>query len=151
MRLSTRGRYGTRLMVDLAQHYVDGPVPLTEIAKRQDLSAKYLEQLIILLKGAGLIRSTRGRRGGYTLARKPEEISVGQIVEILEGGLDLVDCVTEPELCDRSPECPTRQIWAGMSDLLKKQLFSITLKDVTQSETPIEDLSADSFQQSGRT
>ena len=84
MRLSTRGRYGTRLMVDLAQHYANGPIPLAEIARRQDLSAKYLEQLIILLKGAGLIRSTRGRRGGYTLARKPEEISVGQIVEVLE-------------------------------------------------------------------
>ena len=130
MRLSTRGRYGTRLMVDLAQHYADGPIPLAEIAKRQNLSAKYLEQLIILLKGAGLIRSTRGRRGGYTLARKPEEISVGRIVEILEGGLDLVDCVAEPELCNRSPDCLTREIWTGMSDLLKKQLFSLSLRDV---------------------
>ena len=97
MRLSTRGRYGTRLMVDLAQHYADGPVSLAEIAKRQDLSAKYLEQLIILLKGAGLIRSVRGRRGGYMLARRPEEISVGEIVETLEGKLSLVDCVLEPE------------------------------------------------------
>jgi Rrf2 family protein len=131
-------------MVDLAQHYALGPIPLAEIARRQNLSAKYLEQLIILLKGAGLIRSTRGRRGGYTLARKPEEISVGQIVEVLEGGLDLVDCVAEPELCDRSPECPTRGIWTGMTELLKKQLFSLSLWDVAQGKSTMEDLSLDS-------
>ena len=144
MRLSTRGRYGTRLMVDLAQHYADGPIPLGEIAKRQDLSAKYLEQLIILLKGNGLIRSTRGRRGGYMLARSPEEINVGEIIETLEGRLAIVDCVAEPELCDRSPECPTRGIWVGMTDILKKQLFSLNLKDVAQKSVPVEDLLEDS-------
>ena len=143
MRLSTRGRYGTRLMVDLAQHYADGPVPLAEIAKRQDLSAKYLEQLIILLKGNGLIRSTRGRRGGYMLARKPEEINLGEIIETLEGRLAIVDCVIEPELCDRSPECPTRGIWVGMTDILKKQLFSLNLQDVAQKTVSLEDILED--------
>ncbi|NIT61302.1 MAG: Rrf2 family transcriptional regulator, partial [Aliifodinibius sp.] len=97
---------------------------------RQDLSVKYLEQLIILLKGAGLIRSTRGRRGGYMLAQKPAKISVGQVIEVLEGRLAVVDCVTDPELCERSPECPTRGIWVGMTDVLKKQLFSLTLMDI---------------------
>ncbi len=140
MRLSTRGRYGTRLMVDLAQHYAQGPIPLTEIATRQDLSAKYLEQLIILLKGAGLIRSTRGRRGGYSLAKKPEEISVGEIVETLEGRLAVVYCVTEPDQCVRSPDCPTRKIWVGMTDVLKDQLFSLTLQDVLQKSAPLGDL-----------
>ncbi|UCG14991.1 MAG: RrF2 family transcriptional regulator [Deltaproteobacteria bacterium] len=130
MRLSTRGRYGTRLMVDLAQHYDEGPIPLGEIAKRQELSVKYLEQLIILLKGAGLIRSTRGRRGGYMLARKPGEISVGQIIEVLEGRLAVVDCVADGELCHRSPGCPTRNIWMQMTDNLKEQLFSLTLQDI---------------------
>ena len=143
MRLSTRGRYGTRLMVDLAQHHADGPVPLAEIAKRQDLSAKYLEQLIILLKGTGLIRSTRGRRGGYMLARRPEEINLGEIIETLEGRLAIVDCVTEPELCDRSSDCPTRGIWVGMTDMLKKQLFSLSLQDVVQKNVPLEDLLED--------
>ena len=143
MKLSTRGRYGTRLMVDLAQHYVDGPIPLGEIAKRQDLSAKYLEQLIILLKGTGLIRSTRGRRGGYMLARKPKEINLGEIIETLEGKLAIVDCVVDPDLCDRSDECPTRGIWVGMTDLLKKQLFSLNLEDVVQKTVPIEDLLED--------
>ena len=140
MKLSTRSRYGTRLMVDLAQRFTDGPIPLAEIAKRQDLSAKYLEQLIILLKGAGLIRSARGRRGGYMLARKPDQISVGEIVETLEGKLALVDCVSDPELCYRSPECPTREIWVGMTGALKKELFSLSLKDVLQKSTPLEKL-----------
>ena len=144
MRLSTRGRYGTRLMVDLAQHYANGPIPLAEIAKRQDLSAKYLEQLIILLKGAGLIRSARGRRGGYMLARNPEDINVGEIIETLVGRLALVDCVAEPELCERSPECPTRGIWVGMTDILKKQLFSVNLQDIVRKSAPLEDLLADS-------
>ena len=143
MRLSTRGRYGTRLMVDLAQHYADGPIPLAEIAKRQDLSAKYLEQLIILLKGTGLIRSTRGRLGGYMLAKRPEEINLGEIIETLEGRLAIVDCVTEPDLCDRSPDCPTRGIWVGMTDILKKQLFSLSLQDVLQKTVPLEDLLED--------
>ena len=140
MRLSTRGRYGTRLMVDLAQHYADGPVPLAEIARRQDLSAKYLEQLIILLRGAGLIRSVRGRRGGYMLARNPEAISVGEIVETLEGKLSVVDCVLEPELCYRATECPTREIWVGMTDMLKQQLFSLSLGDILEKATPVDDL-----------
>jgi Rrf2 family protein len=140
MRLSTRGRYGTRLMVDLAQHYADGPIPLAAIAKRQGLSAKYLEQLIILLKGAGLLRSVRGRRGGYMLARKPEEISVGEIVETLEGRLSVVDCVLEPDLCYRAIECPTRDIWVGMTEMIKKQLFSLSLGNILAKSTSIDDL-----------
>ena len=140
MRLSTRGRYGTRLMVDLAQHYADGPIPLAKIAKRQDLSAKYLEQLIILLKGAGLIRSVRGRRGGYMLARRPEDISVGEIVETLEGKLSVVDCVLEPELCYRSIECPTRDIWVGITDILKKQLFSLNLDYIIKKDASVDDM-----------
>ena len=144
MRLSTRGRYGTRLMVDLAEHYADGPIPLAEIARRQDLSVKYLEQLIILLKRAGLIRSTRGRRGGYMLAQRPEKISVGQVIEVLEGKLAVVDCVTDPELCERSPDCPTRGIWVGMTDVLKKQLFSLSLMDILQKNTPLGELISES-------
>lgn len=130
MKLSTRGRYSTRLMVDLAQHYGEGPIPLRAITKRQDLSRKYLEQLIFMLKADGLIRSVRGAKGGYTLARKPEEISVGQILEIVEGEFALVDCVKHPELCDRSPECLTRNIWEGLTDLLEKDLFSMSLRDI---------------------
>ena len=130
MKISTRGRYGTRMMLDLAAHHDQGPTPLREIAKRQDLSVKYLEQLIIPLKAAGYIRSFRGARGGYTLARKPDKISVGQIMKVLEGGLSLVDCVEDPKVCEREKNCPTRDIWLRMSERLMEELSSLTLSDV---------------------
>ncbi|MEJ2233104.1 MAG: Rrf2 family transcriptional regulator [Syntrophobacterales bacterium] len=130
MKISTRGRYGTRMMLDLAAHHDQGPTPLREIAKRQDLSVKYLEQLIIPLKAAGYIRSVRGARGGYTLARKPDKISVGQIIKVLEGGLSLVDCVEDPRICEREKNCPTRDIWLRMSERLMEELASLTLRDV---------------------
>lgn len=130
MKISTRGRYGTRMMLDLAAHHDQGPTPLREIAKRQDLSVKYLEQLIIPLKAAGYIRSVRGARGGYTLARKPDKISVGQIIKVLEGGLSLVDCVEDPKMCEREKNCPTRDIWLRMSERLMEELSSLTLSDV---------------------
>ncbi|NIQ88255.1 MAG: Rrf2 family transcriptional regulator [Deltaproteobacteria bacterium] len=130
MKISTRGRYGTRMMLDLAAHHDQGPTPLREIAKRQDLSVKYLEQLIIPLKAAGYIRSVRGARGGYTLARKPDKISVGQIIKVLEGGLSLVNCVEDPKICEREKNCPTRDIWLRMSERLMEELSSLTLSDV---------------------
>jgi Rrf2 family iron-sulfur cluster assembly transcriptional regulator len=130
MKISTRGRYGTRMMLDLAAHHDQGPTPLREIANRQDLSVKYLEQLIIPLKAAGYIRSVRGARGGYTLARKPDKISVGQIIKVLEGGLSLVDCVEDPRICEREKNCPTRDIWLRMSERLMEELASLTLRDV---------------------
>jgi len=130
MKISTRGRYGTRMMLDLAAHHDQGPTPLREVAKRQDLSVKYLEQLIIPLKAAGYIRSVRGARGGYTLARKPDKISVGQIMKVLEGGLSLVDCVEDPKVCEREKNCPTRDIWLRMSERLLEELSSLTLRDV---------------------
>ena len=130
MKISTRGRYGTRMMLDLAAHHDQGPTPLREIANRQDLSVKYLEQLIIPLKAAGYIRSVRGARGGYTLARKPDKINVGQIIKVLEGGLSLVDCVEDPKVCEREKNCPTRDIWLRMSERLMEELSSLTLRDV---------------------
>ena len=130
MKISTRGRYGTRMMLDLAARHDQGPTPLREIAKRQDLSVKYLEQLIIPLKAAGYIRSVRGARGGYTLARKPDKISVGQIIQVLEGGLSLVDCVDDAKVCEREKNCPTRDIWLRMSERLMEELSSLTLRDV---------------------
>ena len=130
MKISTRGRYGTRMMLDLAAHHDQGPTPLREIAKRQDLSVKYLEQLIIPLKAAGYIRSVRGARGGYTLAKKPDKISVGQIIQVLEGGLSLVDCVEDASVCEREKNCPTRDIWLRMSERLMEELSSLTLRDV---------------------
>ncbi len=127
MKLSTRGRYGTRMMLDLAQHQGEGPVQIGEIAKRQDISVKYLEQLIIPLKKANYINSIRGPRGGHMLAIPPEKITVGEIVNILEGGIDLTDCIGNPEICPRAEHCITRDIWAETTDAIYDKLNSITL------------------------
>jgi Rrf2 family protein len=118
------------MMLDLAAHHDKGPTPLREIAQRQSLSLKYLEQLIIPLKAAGFIRSMRGARGGYALAVQPERISVGQVIETLEGGLSLVDCVENPGICERERKCLTRKIWLLMSERLMQELSSLSLRDV---------------------
>ena len=132
MKLSTRSRYGTRLMLDLAKAYNQDPVPLAEIAERQNLSVKYLEQLIIPLKASGLIRSVRGARGGYQLAQSPDSVTVGQVIEVLEGSLSLVDCVNDSGTCEFQAHCLTRPLWQGVSRLLKEHLSSLTLKDVLE-------------------
>ena len=127
MKLSTRGRYGVRLMLDLALHYGEGPVLLKDIAGRQGISEKYLWQLINPLKTVGLIGSTRGAHGGYVLARPPEEISLREIVRVLEGSLCLVDCVENPAVCDRSQTCTSRDIWSEASNQISQILESMTL------------------------
>jgi len=127
MKLSTRGRYGARLMLDLALHYGEGPVLLKDIANRQGISEKYLWQLINPLKTMGLIGSTRGAHGGYVLARPPEEITLKEIVRVLEGSLCLVDCVENPGVCDRSQTCTSRDIWTEASNQISQILESMTL------------------------
>lgn len=132
MKLSTRSRYGTRMMLDLAQHYDDGPVQIGEIAKRQDISVKYLEQLIIPLKKANYITSVRGPKGGHVLAKPPEEITVGEVVNVLEGGIDLTDCIENPDKCDRSETCLTRCIWESATRAMFQELNSRTLYDMAK-------------------
>jgi Rrf2 family protein len=127
MKLSTRGRYGVRLMLDLALHYGEGPILLKDISKRQEISEKYLWQLINPLKTMGLISSTRGSHGGYVLAKSPGEISLKEIVRVLEGSLCLVDCVENPSLCERSQTCTSRDIWSEASNQLSQMLESMTL------------------------
>jgi Rrf2 family protein len=132
MKLSTRSRYGTRMMLDLAQHYDDGPVQIGEIAKRQDISVKYLEQLIIPLKKANYITSVRGPKGGHVLAKPPEEITVGEVVNVLEGGIDLTDCIENSDKCDRSETCLTRCIWESATRAMFQELNSRTLYDMAK-------------------
>ena len=134
MRLSTRSRYGTRLMLDLAEHYDKGPIPLGDISKRQDISVKYLEQLIIPLKRGNFIRSVRGPKGGHMLAKPPEEISIGQIVTTLEGGTELINCIGNPSECGRADSCLTRCIWKDVSKAIYDQLHSITLSTIHENE-----------------
>lgn len=131
MKLSTRSRYGARLMLELARNFNIGPVHLKDVAEREDVSIKYLEQLIIPLKKKGLVTSIQGPRGGYLLARPPLEITFGDIVRALESTPHLVKCVEEPEVCSRSETCPTRDIWERASRAMLEELEAVTLADRT--------------------
>jgi Rrf2 family protein len=127
MKLSTRGRYGVRLMQDLAIHYGEGPILLRDIAQRQEISEKYLWQIINPLKTAGLVNSLRGAHGGYILGKAPEAISLKEILQVLEGSLCLVECVDNPSLCERAPSCISRDIWEEASKNMQQTLEDTTL------------------------
>jgi Rrf2 family transcriptional regulator, iron-sulfur cluster assembly transcription factor len=133
MKLSTRSRYGTRLMLGLAQHYHQGPMHLSTIALQQGISVKYLEQIIIPLKKAKYIQSVRGPKGGHVLARSPEEITVGEIVALLEEGASLAECSFNPKVCDRSSICQTRYVWQEAAQAMFDKLNSITLADLLKT------------------
>lgn len=134
MRLSTRGRYGLRAMLDMAIDQSDGPITLNSISERQGVSIGYLEQLMVPLKKEGLIRSVRGAQGGYLLARDPEDITVGDIIRALEGPIAPVACVSEdyPEECDRAEGCVTRLVWAKVRDSIVDVFDSLTLYDMVE-------------------
>jgi len=129
MKLSTRGRYGVKAMVDLAVHSSDEYVSLKSIAQRQNISENYLEQLFAVLKKAGLIKSARGALGGYALALSPEEITIGAVLRALEGSLAPVDCVTDDGAarCERSENCVTKSVWKRIRDNINDVVDSITL------------------------
>lgn len=132
MRISTRTRYGTRLMLNLGLHYGKGPVLLKDIAKEEDISEKYLSQIIIPLKSAGLVRSIRGAHGGYMLAKEPSQITLKEIVGILEGDLSFVECVKNPSVCNRTTLCTTRKIWNHLEEKIQEVLNRIKLSDLIQ-------------------
>ena len=134
MRLSTRGRYATRAMLDLALHYGEGPIMLREIAQRQQVSERYLEHLVTPLKAAGLVKSTRGARGGFSLARHPSEIRISDIIRICEGSIALVECVDNPEVCSRNEFCAARDIWLEMKEAMDGVLGSMTLQDLIERQ-----------------
>ena len=130
MKLSTRVRYGTRAMLDVALQGSEEPVHLKDIARRQEISKKYLEHLTSRLEAAGLLRSIRGAGGGISLARPASEIKLSQIFQTLEGPIALVECVDNPRWCPRSSRCATRDIWMQMGHLLSDFLESQTLEDL---------------------
>jgi Rrf2 family protein len=136
MKLSAKSRYGTRLMVDMAQYYGDGPIHLAAVARRQGISVKYLEQIIIPLKKASYIQSVRGPKGGHQLAKPPEEITVGEIVAVLEAGTTLAECSDNDESCERSSTCLTRRVWKEAAQAMFDKLDSITLADVLKMDEP---------------
>ena len=140
MKLTTRSRYGTRMLLDLAQNGSGGPVRVSEIANRQGISLKYLEKLSRILKKAGLIRSMRGSKGGHLLAKPPADISMGEIVRALEGDLNLVTCWTERTSCPRLKTCATSKLWQEVSKALLERLDSMTLEELLKSSA-IDDTS----------
>ncbi len=132
MKLSTRSRYGTRLLLDMAQHYNQGPIQIGDIARRQEISVKYLEQIIIPLKRAHFIETVRGPKGGHLLARPPAEITLAEIVALLEESVSLVECTERSEICRRADTCPTRLIWKEVAQAMFDTLNSITLADLVE-------------------
>lgn len=137
MRLSTKGRYGVRAMFDLAMHSGEGAISLKSVAHREHISEKYLEHLFANLKKAGLIHSVRGAQGGYRLARPAEEITLGDIIRVLEGPVAPTECVIDDggaEKCDRSSECVMRSVWCRVRDQINGILDSITLAEIVEEQ-----------------
>ena len=130
MNISTKIRYGARAMLELASHYGEGPIELKEIAKKENISPKYLEQVINPLRAAGLVKSIRGSKGGYSLAKPPSEICLYDVVETLEGPVNLVECLRDSKACPKVQSCVTRDIWKEVSDAISKIFYSVTLEDM---------------------
>ncbi len=135
MRISTKGRYALRMMIDLAEHDDGSFIALRDIALRQEISKKYLEQIIPILNRSDILQASRGVQGGYRLARRPEQYTVGEILRLSEGTLSPVACVDrDPAECPRSGECATLPIWQGLNKVVNDYLDSITLQDILDRE-----------------
>lgn len=133
MKISTKGRYAMRLMIDLAVHNTGEYIPLKDISVRQDITIKYLEQIIPLLSRAGYVKSSRGSSGGYCLAHSPKEYTVGDILRATEGSLAPVACLEQsPNQCTRCNICPTLQLWTGLGKVINEYVDSITLEDLVE-------------------
>ena len=131
MKISTKGRYSLRMLVDLAEHKNNGFVSLKDVSQRQGISKKYLEQIVTLLSRPDILRTNRGNKGGYMLAKKPDQYTVGQILRITEGGLFPVSCLAdEPNQCERNGYCKTLLVWQGLEKVINKYLDSITIQDI---------------------
>ena len=131
MKISTKGRYALRMLIDLAENRDRGFVSLKEIAARQDISKQYLEQIVSLLNTSDILRANRGKQGGYMLAKDPSEYTVGRILRVTEGNLAPVACLeNEINQCGRAQICKTLHIWAGLDKVLCDYLDSITLQDI---------------------
>ncbi len=135
MKISTKGRYALRLLIDLAEHRDEGFIALKDIAKRQNISKKYLEQIVPILNRADMLRTNRGSQGGYRLSRNPDKYTVGEILRLTEGSLSPVDCVDQdPIECEYCAECATLSIWKGLSQVINNYLDGITLQDILDQQ-----------------
>ena len=145
MKLSTKGRYAVRAMLDLAQHYQDGLVLVKDVAKRQGISERYLEHLFISLKTEGLIKSVRGAHGGFSLTKPPDKIKLIEIIRVCEGPLALVGCVVDASVCPRSSQCAARDVWSELQAAMTEVLGSKTLQDLIGSQQAKEQSSVDAY------
>ncbi len=134
MKLSTKGQYGTRMLLDLALHQDEEPVLLKDIAQRQQISLPYLEHLVTPLIAGGIVRSTRGARGGVSLAKPPEQIKLSEVIQFLEGSIALVACVNDPGVCSRSESCVTRDVWDELKQAMNGVLESTTLQNLVERQ-----------------
>lgn len=130
MKLSTRSRYGVRLLFELALNYKKGFILLKEISEKQGISEKYLSNIVVLLKSANLVNSARGAHGGYTLAKDPSYITIKDAVDALEGQPYLIECIKNDKICKRSELCPSRELWKSLDNEISKFLESVTLQDM---------------------
>lgn len=135
MKLSTRGRYGARALMELAKIHGQGPLSLKEIASRQSIPLKYLEQIAMVLKDAGIVKSVRGPSGGYELSKDPQDMDLFEIVEALEGSLSFVSCVKDPEVCEKVETCAFNDLWRRVAEETSNILRSVTLADMAKSDT----------------
>lgn len=142
MKLSTKGRYGLRAMIDLALNAKDSQISIKNISERQNISENYLEQIIAVLKKRGFVKSCRGAQGGYSLTKSPKDVSVGDILRALEGDLNPVDCITVNEdiQCTESELCVTKFVWKKISDSINDVVDNITLEDLVHEQERIDAL-----------
>ena len=135
MKISTKGRYALRMLLDLAEHSNNGFIPLKDIAQRQSISKKYLEQIVPILNKSDILKTNRGFQGGYMLAKAPNQYTVGEILRLTEGSLSPVACLDQtPNACERSSICSTLPIWQGLSKVINEYLDGITLQDVLDKQ-----------------
>ena len=135
MKISTKGRYALRLMIDLAENNTGTPISLKDVARRQGISDKYLEQIISILNKAGYVRSIRGAQGGYVLKKSPEKYTVGMILRQTEGSLSPVSCIEDDEIvCERKDACVTSVVWKKISDAINDVVDNITLQDLVDMQ-----------------
>ncbi|MGN1481257.1 RrF2 family transcriptional regulator [Porcipelethomonas sp.] len=143
MKISTKGRYALRMLLDLATHQSDGFIALKDIAQRQEISKKYLEQIVPMLNKSGLLKTNRGYQGGYMLAKSPSEYTVGEILRVTEGSLAPVSCLDQvPNECPRAAKCPTLFVWEGLHNAITEYLDNITLEDIIEHKS---DISGDNY------
>ena len=142
VKISTKGRYALRMMADIAEHQKDGYVTLRDVAQRQDISKKYLEQIALHISQAGMLRAVRGYQGGYMLARPASDYTVHSILQVVEGSMAPVACLqTKPNSCERCEYCRTLPVWEGLDKLIYDYLNSITLEDVVEGRVPTPEVS----------